>query len=58
MAVTDGVRDVSLWDVTTGAKVTAWNWRIGKVRAVAFAPDGLTCAVASAGKVAVFDVDV
>ena len=58
LAVTDGTRDVSLWSVTSGTKVTAWNWRIGRVTAVAFAPDGLTCAVGGAGKFAVFDVDI
>ena len=58
LAVTDGSREVSLWDTTTGTKVRTWNWRIGDVRGVAFAPDGLTCAVGSVGRFAVFDVDV
>jgi WD40 repeat protein len=58
LAVTDGTRDVTLWGTATGAKAAAWNWGIGKVRPVAFAPDGLTCAVGGAGKLAVFDVDL
>jgi WD40 repeat protein len=58
LAVTDGSREVTLWDTTTGTKVQTWNWRIGDVRGVAFAPDGLTCAVGGMGRFAVFDVDL
>ncbi|QJW96372.1 WD40 repeat domain-containing protein [Frigoriglobus tundricola] len=58
LALTDGTGDVALWNTTTGDRVGAWNWRIGRVRGVAFAPDGLTCAVGGFGRFAVFDVDL
>ncbi len=49
---------VTLWDATSGERLTQFDWITGKVMALAFAPDGLTCAVGgSKGEVAVFDVD-
>lgn len=58
LAITDGTPDVTFWNTTTETKMGTWNWRIGKVRGVAFAPDGLTCVVGGVGRFAVFDVDV
>ena len=58
LAVTDGTRNVALWNTTTGTKIGEWNWRIGDVRGIAFAPDGLTCAVGGVGRFVVFDVDL
>jgi WD40 repeat protein len=58
LAVTDGTKYVTLWDTATTTMIQRWNWRIGEVRGVCFAPDGLTCAVGSVGRFAVFDVDL
>jgi WD40 repeat protein len=46
------------WDIGTGAVIAQYDWQIGKLSAVAFAPDGLTCAAGSdTGQVVLFDVD-
>jgi WD40 repeat protein len=58
LALTDGTKQVAMWNTKTGSKVGEWNWRIGKVHGVAFAPDGLTCVAGGVGRFAVFDVDV
>jgi WD40 repeat protein len=48
-----------LWDANTGAERRAFDWGIGKVRAAAIAPDGLTCAAGGdRGQIVVWDVDV
>jgi WD40 repeat protein len=49
---------VTLWDATAGERVTQFDWQSGKVRAVCFAPDGLTCAVGGVESFVVFDVDL
>jgi WD40 repeat protein len=48
---------VKCWDTLSGAELRSYDWRIGKVRAVAVAPDGLTAAAAGDGVVAVWDVE-
>jgi WD40 repeat protein len=47
----------TFWDVWAGQRVTQFDWNTGKVEALAFAPDGLTCAVGGFEKFVVFDVD-
>ena len=38
--------------------IRSFNWNLGKVRCVVFAPDGMTCAAGgSSGQVVVWDVD-
>jgi hypothetical protein len=49
---------VFLWD-HTGRVLTRYDWGLGEVYAMCFAPDGLRCAaIDRAGKVVVWDVDV
>lgn len=55
-----GAHDGSLrvWDAADGREVRSFDWQIGPVTAVAFAPDGLTAAAAGLnGKVIIWDVD-
>ena len=55
-----GAHDGSLrvWDAADGKPVRSFDWQIGPVTAVAFAPDGLTCAAAGLnGKVVIWDAD-
>ena len=53
---TDGT--VRFWTPGHGKEEKAYNWNIGRVTAVAFAPDGLTCAAGGEnGQVVVWDVD-
>ena len=55
-AGTDGV--VRFWDTDVGKEANAYNWNIGRVTAVCFAPDGLTCAAdGEKGQIVVWDVD-
>lgn len=59
LATTCGDTTVTFWDTATWHPVQRYGWKIGRLRAVAFAPDGLTCAAGSdTGKVVLFDVDV
>lgn len=48
---------ITLWDVAAGKLLTQFDWDAGRILALAFSPDGLTCAVA-AGSLIVFDVDL
>jgi WD40 repeat protein len=49
---------IRVWNVNTGEPGPIYDWGIGPVTAVCFAPDGLTCAAAGLnGKVVVWDVD-
>ena len=55
-----GAHDGALrvWDAADGSPVKSFDWQIGPVTAVAFAPDGLTCAAAGTnGRVVLWDVD-
>jgi WD40 repeat protein len=50
---------IRMWDAATGGGVAAFDWTIGPVTAVAFAPDGLTAAAAGEkGQVVTWDTDV
>jgi WD40 repeat protein len=47
-----------VWDAATGRALKTFSWSVGKLTAVAFSPDGLTCAVGGEkGQVVVWDVD-
>ena len=55
-----GAHDGSLrvWDAADGREVRSFDWQIGPITAVAFAPDGLTAAAAGLnGNVIIWDVD-
>jgi WD40 repeat protein len=54
-AATDSV--VTLWDAAAGAELRRFDWQSAKVEALAFAPDGLTCAVGGRASLGVFDAD-
>ncbi len=57
-ATTSNDATVTMWDTATWEPIRQFGWEIGRLRAVAFAPDGLTCAAGSdTGKVVLFDVD-
>jgi hypothetical protein len=50
--------EVALWDTETGRELGSWDWQIGTVNGVAFAPDGLTAAAAgSRKKLVVWDLE-
>jgi hypothetical protein len=49
---------VALWDTETGRQLASWDWQIGTINGVAFAPDGLTAAAAgSRKKLVVWDLE-
>lgn len=49
---------VRLWETLSGKELASWNWQIGAVHAVAFAPDGMTAAAAGhRPTVVIWDVD-
>jgi WD40 repeat protein len=53
-----GTPDVTLWDTRTTAEVGRFDWQIGKVLSVAFAPDGMTAAAGgSSGRIVIWDVE-
>jgi WD40 repeat protein len=50
---------VQLWDTQTWQERAAFDWKIGKPRTVAFAPDGMRAAAAGGrGKIVIWDVDL
>ena len=49
---------VRLWDVKSRQVRATFDWKIGTLRCVAFAPDGLTAAAGGDGVVLVWDVDM
>jgi hypothetical protein len=48
---------VRLWDIDSGRQRAAFDWGIGKVYAVAFAPDGMRAAAGGQQNIVVWDVD-
>jgi WD40 repeat protein len=48
---------VRIWDAETGESRACYDWEIGKVDSVAFAPDGMTIAAGGEGGIVVWDVD-
>ncbi|MBM3980955.1 MAG: WD40 repeat domain-containing protein [Planctomycetes bacterium] len=59
LAATSNDETVKLYDTTTWAVARTFTWDIGRMRSVAFSPDGTLAAAGSdKGKVVVWDVDV
>lgn len=59
LATTSNDTTVTMWDTATWEPICQYGWEIGRLRAVAFAPDGLTCVAGSdTGMVVLFDVEV
>jgi hypothetical protein len=59
LAATNLDPTVRVYDAATGAVVRTYDWQVGKLRCVAFSPDGLLAAAGSeSGKVVVWDVDL
>jgi WD40 repeat protein len=51
--------NVRLWDVRARHVIAQWDWQIGAVNQVAFAPDGMTAAAAGGkGQLVVWDLDL
>lgn len=49
-------KQVRVWDVKTGELLRSYDWKVGAVTALAFAPDGLTVAAGGEkGQVVVWD---
>jgi WD40 repeat protein len=48
---------VRLWDAESGDQRVCYDWKIGKVESVAFAPDGMTIAAGGEGGIVVWDVE-
>src|SRR5262249_49342105 len=44
LAVASSRTNVTLWDVVERRRLERYDWQCGNVRALAFAPDGQTCA--------------
>jgi len=51
----DGV--VRLWDSANLSLLTTYDWKLGDIRCLAFAPDGLTAAAGGNGPILLWDVD-
>jgi WD40 repeat protein len=50
---------VRFLDAVTGAELTRFNWKVGRIRCLAFSPDGLTCAAGCTNRrLVVWDVDL
>ena len=59
LAATSNDATVKLYDTATWKVAHAFNWDIGRLRSVAFSPDGtLAAAGGDKGKIVVWDVDV
>jgi WD40 repeat protein len=49
---------IRLWDVITRKMLAEWDWKIGRVNGLAFAPDGMTAAAAGSNcTVVIWDMD-
>lgn len=59
LAVTSNDETVTLFDTRSWQPVRTFTWKVGRLRGVAFSPDGTRAAVGSdTGKIVVWDVDV
>jgi WD40 repeat protein len=59
LAATNNDQTVKLYDTTTWELAKTFTWDIGRMRSIAFSPDGALAAAGSdTGKVVVWDVDV
>ena len=59
LAATSNDATVKLYDTTTWELARTFTWEIGRMRSIAFSPDGTLAAAGSdTGKVVVWDVDV
>jgi WD40 repeat protein len=59
LAATSNDATVKLYDTTTWTLAEAYNWTIGRLRSVAFSPDGMLAAAGGdKGKIVVWDVDL
>jgi WD40 repeat protein len=59
LAATSNDATVKLYDTATWKVVRSFNWDIGRLRSVAFSPDGMLAAAGGdRGKVVVWDVDL
>ncbi|MDX2149565.1 MAG: WD40 repeat domain-containing protein [Bryobacteraceae bacterium] len=57
LAATSNDKTVKLYDTASGQLSREFTWEIGRMRSVAFSPDGLLAAGSDTGKVVVWDVD-
>lgn len=58
LATTSNDTTATLWDPTAWEPQTRYEWSIGRLRTVCFAPDGLRCAAGSdTGQIVVWDLD-
>lgn len=49
---------VRMWDGSTGQRLKSFNWNLGEVRSLCFAPDGMTVAAGGPrGDIVIFDVE-
>jgi WD40 repeat protein len=59
LAATSNDATVKLYDTTTWKMEQAFNWDIGRLRSIAFSPDGMLAAAGGdKGKIVVWDVDL
>jgi WD40 repeat protein len=59
LAATSNDATVKLYDTSNWSLATTYTWDVGRMRSVAFSPDGMLAAAGSdTGKVVVWDVDV
>ena len=48
---------MSFWDISSGRAKSSFDWGIGTVHSVAFAPDGMRAAAGGVGKIVLWDID-
>jgi WD40 repeat protein len=48
---------VKAWDVASGKELASYDWQIGKIRAVAVAPDGMTAVAGGDGDIVMWDME-
>jgi WD40 repeat protein len=59
LAATSNDATVKLYDAATWKMVRAFDWDVGRLRSIAFSPDGmLPAAGGDKGKIVVWDVDL